>query len=114
MNLNHTPREWHAQLMACTPTVGRKYLVVTDDGGPIADVNLNWIPEGMNEANAMLIAAAPALLAAVKAGGEYSDALERYQAQGQSGKFVTASTLDRLFLDWHTKAHAALKKAGLE
>ena len=110
----HKTGEWFAQLKPTVAPTLAHYPVVTLDGGPIAYVPLTWIPEGMNEGNALLVAAAPALLAAVAAGAIYSDALERYQAQGQRGKFVSAAALDALFEVWSIATHTALKKAGLE
>ena len=62
--------------------------------------------------NARLIAAAPDLLEAVRAGGRYSDALRRYQDNGVSGQVVPGTDeLDALFMEWHDKGHAAIDKA---
>ena len=41
-------------------------IVIDCNQAPIAIITDNWIPEGMNEANAKLISAAPDLLAALK------------------------------------------------
>jgi hypothetical protein len=57
-------------------------------------------------------AAAPDLLEAVRAGGRYSDALRRYQEHGVRGGMIPGTDeLERLFLDWHDKGHAAVAKA---
>lgn len=71
-------------------------------------------PEGgiRNKADAYLIAAAPDLLEAVRAGGRYSDALKRYQDHGVSGGMIPGTDeLEELFMDWHDKGHAAIAKA---
>ncbi len=66
----------------------------------------------IQEANARLLAAAPDLLEAVRAGGRYSDALRVYQGHGVRGAVIPGTDeLDRLFMDWHDKGHAALEKA---
>jgi hypothetical protein len=52
------------------------------------------------------------LLEAVRAGGRYSDALRRYQGHGVRGQMIPGTDeLERLFMDWHDKGHAALDKA---
>ncbi len=71
-----------------------------------------YLNEGEScSANGHVIAAAPDLLEAAEAGARYSDTLKRFQDEGQFGVTVTSDELDRLFMDWHDKTHAAIPKA---
>ena len=113
----HTPGPWrvegwtneHHELLdggfEIVATDGRYHLVVVQRAPwPARIVESN--------ANARLIAAAPDLLEAVRAGGRYSDALRRYQDQGVRGQVIPGTDeLDRLFMEWHDIGHAALDKA---
>ncbi len=121
---SHTPGPWRVQ-----PIIGT-YIGTEGDPyghGPmhIADVR-GWghltgqgacrLDEhaaiAIQTANARLIAAAPDLLEAVRAGGRYSDALMRYQEHGVRGQMIPGTDeLERLFREWHDQGHAALEKA---
>lgn len=72
--------------------------------------NPDWL--GDMQRKAQLIAAAPRLLAAARAGAKYSNALKKMQHDIGCGKIVEDQTgeLDRLFEDWHDKTHAALDR----
>lgn len=88
---------------------------IKSDCGRFVAFVTEWTDRGEPEyvgdedlANAQLIAAAPALLAACEAGKRYSDALKKYQ---KSGTRVDVDGLKRLLGDWRDKTHAAIAKA---
>jgi hypothetical protein len=86
-----------------------RMLLTGEDGAVIhcPDAPMSCSPEDQ-----ALIAAAPDLLEAVRAGGRYSDALRRYQDNGVNGGVIPGTDeLDALFMDWHDKGHAAIAKA---
>ena len=101
----HTPGPW-ATMIDST----KEYIAVYAKVGQVTKV---ICPVKIGDtANAQLIAAAPELLEACRAGGRYSDALRAYQDRGVRGTMVDGTDdLDRLFMDWHDKAHAAVAKA---
>ncbi len=101
----HTPGPWTLE--------GRMVLGRAFDGSEKAIVECvrGGSPDEA-DANATLITAAPELLEAVRAGGRYSDALQRYQENGVRGRMVPGTAeLEHLFKDWHDKGHAAIDKA---
>jgi hypothetical protein len=62
-------------------------------------------------ADRYLMIASPDLFDAALAGARYSDALRKLQQQGFTGSVVERDELDKLFMDWHDKTHAAIAKA---
>lgn len=54
--------------------------------------------------------AVPDLLETVRAGMRYSDALKRFQDVGITGLIDGTDELERLFIDWHDKAHAVMDR----
>jgi hypothetical protein len=65
-----------------------------------------------SNANARLMAAAPELLDACRAGGRYCDALRPHQDAGARGTIIqNTGELERLFVDWYDKLCAAIAKA---
>ena len=102
----HTPGPWRLD----PDDLG---LVLDPEGSPIQTAGPNSLTgDGQAYANARLIASAPELLEAVRAGGRYSEALRRYQGHGVRGEVIPGTDeLERLFMDWHDKGHAALAKA---
>lgn len=100
-----TPAPWRTLPQRNRTTV-EGFTLVWPEGnhGPVAYV--------ATATDAQLMAAAPELLEAVRAGGRYSDALQRYQEHGVRGAVIPGTDeLERLFKDWHDKGHAAIAKA---
>jgi hypothetical protein len=65
--------------------------------------------DGIQRRTEQLSANTDALVDAARAGALYSNALRRLQDEGKSGQVVPGTDeLDRLFMDWHDKTHAAL------
>jgi hypothetical protein len=103
-NATHTPGPWEAASIYINQSDG-------SSDTHIATASTYDVGEREACANARLIAAAPDLLEAVRAGGRYSDALRRYQGHGVRGETIPGTDdLERLFRDWHDKGHAALAK----
>jgi len=102
-----TPDRKHNSVRVCRMEPTKEGMCFT-----VAEAEILGVPRDEAEANARLIAAAPELLAACKAGGSYCNALKELQDEN-GGQIVDADTdeLDRLFMDWHDKTHAAILKA---
>lgn len=95
MKTNHTPTPWQLDLEPIAPIDGSK-LLISKDRGAIAEVTLNWIPRGMNEANAQFI------LTACNAQDDLVEALHKILHDPYS----TCACAE--------VARAALRKAGVE
>ena len=107
----HTPGPWTATRNAHGWTIAGP-APLPDDYPAMWLIAETVSDEPEDAPNAQLIAAAPDLLEAVRAGGRYSDALLRYQEHGVRGQLVPPTDeLERLFLEWHDKGHAAIAKA---
>ncbi len=90
-------------------------------GGPADEViamSCGPVVRGTQLANARLIAAAPELLAAALAARAYDRAIaargfagDVKKVEGLPGAIAEGDDLDELYLDWQTKADAAIAKA---
>jgi hypothetical protein len=109
----HTPGPWTVLTGVCRNDHPDTSADVLGANGTVVVANCGCHEAAI--ANAHLIAAAPDLLEAVRAGGRYSDALQRYQAHGVRGQMIPGTDeLEHLFKDWHDKGHAAIAKATEE
>lgn len=114
----HTPGPWTAIVdKGLSPDKGyRMALVATHAKGhrvTAIDCTRSGDSFEQDAANAHLIEAAPDLLAACVAGGRYSNLLKAYQDRGEFGQMIAGNEeLDRLFMEWHDLAHAAIAKAN--
>src|SRR5258706_14863328 len=95
MTRPYTPGPWELHqdvdgansVRVCVPDA------TTDRGcRAVAEAEILGMSRAEAEANARLIAAAPELLEAVRAGGRYSDALKRYQDHGVRGPAMIPGT----------------------
>ena len=108
----HTPGPWVVDdVMPVRRGIAKRYadvMVVAEQGGmPGIMVSCGTV-EPRDHANARLIAAAPDLLAACDAAIAYDAAIQRHAIKGKS--WVDGDDLDALYLDWITKARAAINR----
>ena len=73
-------------------------IIVSCDGGPVCIVTDNWIPDRMNEANALLISKAPELLASVVKLQEKLETLINATPTGDARNALTDLNIETLKL----------------
>lgn len=103
----HRPLDGH-ESCGCPPVV-----VVANSAARIAEVSCGW-PKEESESIARLIAAAPALLKALKAGIEYDELVHQRAAENgvecdpDGAAYVTGDDLNRASENWISKARDAI------